>query len=60
MELTVIKDALRKVENDIRNNALGANIQYTPTIAGQGSAGGNWSKSAMEHKAIMNIRELGK
>ena len=34
IELTVIKDALRKVENDIRNNAVGATAQYTPTMLG--------------------------
>ena len=58
MELTVIKDALKKVESDIRNAAANAGATFTTTSTGPWP-GSRWTKSAMEHKAIMNLKELG-
>ena len=59
MELTVIKDALKKVENDIRLTAANIGTTTGAMTMGQSWSGGKWSKSAMEHKAIMNLKELG-
>ena len=60
MELTVIKDALRKVEHDIRATAANtAGMTFNPGSFGSQWTGGKWAKSAMEHKAIVNIKELG-
>ena len=55
MEFTIIKDALKKVESDIRNTAANANAQTTS----QSWTGGTWGKIAMGHKAIMHIKQLG-
>ena len=50
-ELQAIQKAIKKMESDIQNNA-GNN--------GGGYLGGNWrNKSAMEHKAIANLKTLG-
>ena len=50
-ELQAIQKAIKKIETDIQNN--GDN-------SGGGRAGGGWrNKSAMEHKAIANLKTLG-
>jgi len=50
-ELQAIQKAIKKIESDIQNGA--GNI-------GGGQSGGNWrNKSAMEHKAIANLKVLG-
>jgi hypothetical protein len=57
-ELIVIKDALRKVENDIRATTVNTGIMGNQTQSGSNWLNNKWTKSAMEHKAITNLKEL--
>ena len=50
-ELQAIQRAIKKIESDIQGNSGNS---------GGGYSGGNWrNKSAMEHKAIANLKTLG-
>ena len=50
-DLKAMQDAIKKMESEIRNNAGNA--------AGNWPTGNSYSKSAMEHKAISNLENLG-